>query len=63
LSNLGFRLDGTQQNIEANGSSIQGRLLRYQRDLFAVFLDIQVGNKLIVKLEGAKLVRYGGSKA
>lgn len=50
LSDLIFRLDRTKEDVEANGSRVEGGLLRDESNLLAVLLDIEFRDLFAIEL-------------
>lgn len=45
---MGF--SSTQKDVEADSASIERRFLRNKRNVLAVFLNVELGNVLAIKL-------------
>lgn len=50
LRHLGCRLDRAEQDVEPYRPGVQRRLLRHERELLAVLLDVEVRDALLVEL-------------
>ena len=56
LGDLFLRFYGTKQDVEPNSTSVKGRLLRHQCQLFTVLLDIELADTLAIELEEKNLL-------
>lgn len=50
LGNLFDRFGCSKQNVESNGASIESGFLRHKSQLFAILLNVEIGDLLAIKL-------------
>ena len=54
LCNLLDGLDGAEKDVELDSASVEGGLLRDEGDLLAVLINVELSDRLLIKLYGQR---------